>query len=256
VQLAALGLTATACNVRQPDTAPPTSIRGQYIWGAEVNVFRPCDSDLEYWVVADPETMFSLRDQYVAFDLPPYEAVVAEVRGEFGPVLDCGFCEQYDGSFRMTEILAVESPGSEDCEAAVPADFHDAEYVIDSRPVTLSEGASDARPITRYVGHEVHKDLDGDGLEDVAFVLTHDGGGSGTFYYIVAALRTELGYVGSHGYLLGDRIAPGGAESGPGMSVRFEYLDRAPEAPMAAPPSIQRTVVLVLDRQSMRFVVE
>jgi hypothetical protein len=40
------------------------------------------------------------------------------------------------------------------------------------------------------------------------------------------------------------------------MSVRFEYLDRAPEAPMAAPPSIQRTVVLVLDRQSMSFVVE
>jgi hypothetical protein len=102
----------------------------------------------------------------------------------------------------------------------------------------------------------VHKDLDGDGLEDVAFVLTHDGGASGTFYYVVAALRTELGYVGSHGYLLGDRIAPRGAESGPGMSVRFEYLDRAPEAPMAAPPSIQRTVVLVLDRQSMRFVVE
>ena len=115
-QVLVLGLTASACGAQQPEAIPSDLVRGHYIFGLEVNVFSPCGSDLEHWVEAEPEILKSLTDQYWAFDLPPYEAVFVEFRGEFGPVLDCGFCEVYDGSFRITEVLAVRLLGPEDCE--------------------------------------------------------------------------------------------------------------------------------------------
>jgi hypothetical protein len=45
--------------------------------------------------------------------------VFAKVRGEIGPVLECGFCESYDGSFRVTHLLEMQSPGPEECVTAI-----------------------------------------------------------------------------------------------------------------------------------------
>lgn len=108
-------LLASACYAQQPDEVVSDMASGHYIWGAEVNVFSPCGSDQEHWVDADPEIVLALRDQYMAFQLPPYVAVFAKVRGEVGPVLDCGFCGDYDGSFRITEVIEMESPGPDTC---------------------------------------------------------------------------------------------------------------------------------------------
>ena len=77
---------------------------------------------------------------------------------------------------------------------------YDATYMIDGKSVTLKDGVSiiDAAPgsiskiTTRVFGNEVRQDLDGDGRDDVAFILTQDGGGSGTFYYFVAKLMVGL----------------------------------------------------------------
>ena len=92
----------------------------------------------------------------------------------------------------------------------------EATYTINGNRVTLVHGISvaDAAPgsatkiTTRYFGNEAMHDLDGDGRPDTAFILTQDTGGSGVFYYAVAALNTPKGYVGSQGFFLGDRIAP------------------------------------------------
>ena len=78
-------------------------------------------------------------------------------------------------------------------------DHKNAEYVIDGREIQLTNGVSVLeiktgamlKITTRYFGNEVVKDLNGDGRKDVAFLLTQDSGGSGTFYYVVAALNTE-----------------------------------------------------------------
>jgi hypothetical protein len=95
--------------------------------------------------------------------------------------------------------------------------------------------------------------LNNDGREDVAFIVTQDTGGSGFFYYVVAALHTTSGYVGSEGYFLGDRIAPQTTESGSGSTIIINYATRRPDEPMVAQPSIGKTVVLGLDQETMRL---
>ena len=91
-----------------------------------------------------------------------------------------------------------------------------ATYYIEGKAVTLVNGIAEteaapesaAKVTTRYFGNEVKHDLNDDGLEDVAFILTQETGGSGAFFYFVAALNTPTGYVGSQAVFLGDRIAP------------------------------------------------
>ena len=86
-------------------------------------------------------------------------------------------------------------------KVGTPKDYKDIEYMIEGKKVTLS-GAY------RYFGNTLVTDLNDDGRDDVVFLVTHEPGGSGTFFYAVAVLTTEDGYAGSDGYLLGDRIAP------------------------------------------------
>lgn len=136
----------------------------------------------------------------------------------------------------------------------------DATYIINSQPVAIRNGifemeaapGSASKIITRYFGNEVKHDFDGDGREDVAFILTQEMGGSGTFYYVVAALNTKDGYVGSHGLLLGDRIAPQTTEMGKGNIIVVNYADRAPGESFAVPPSIGKSLWLLLDPKTMQ----
>ncbi len=135
-------------------------------------------------------------------------------------------------------------------EMATAADYKEAEFVIEGERVRLGSDAA-------YFGNELKTDLNGDGREDVAFVITHSPGGSGTFYYAVAALNTDHGYVGSDGYFLGDRIAP--QSTALSMNPRqknvvvFNYADRAEDEPMTYRPSIGKSVYLKLDPASMQW---
>jgi len=139
--------------------------------------------------------------------------------------------------------------------------YKDAEYVIEGQRIRLSQGVAEtevapgsaSRIITTYFGNEVATDLDGDGREDVVFLVTQNTGGSGTFYYAVAALNTERGYVGSEAFLLGDRVAPQTTEKGKGKIVIVNYADRAPGEPFTTSPSVGKSVWLLLDSQTMQF---
>jgi len=112
---------------------------------------------------------------------------------------------------------------------------------------------SASKTITKYFGNEIKKDLNGDGKQDIAFLLTQDTGGSGTFFYVVAAINNENGYSGSHAFLLGDRIAPQNTESGPQNSIIVNYADRAPQENMTVSPSIGKSIRLILDSNTMKF---
>ena len=107
-------------------------------------------------------------------------------------------------------------------------------YTIDGQPVTLINGKS---ATAQYFGNEAMGDLNGDGLPDVAFILTNNPGGSGTFYYVVVAIKTSTGYKGTNAILLGDRIAPQTTEIKNGELI-VNYADRKPSDPMTASPSI------------------
>ncbi len=150
-------------------------------------------------------------------------------------------------------------------QAVAFADYKDAEYIISGMRVRLVDGVAEtevapgsaSKLVTRYFGNEVVTDLDADGRADVAFLLTQDTGGSGTFYYVVAALNTERGYVGSEGLLLGDRIAPQTTAVSQNPShkgvIVVNYVDRAPGEPMTTQPSVGKSLWLKLDPGAMQF---
>jgi heat shock protein HslJ len=150
-------------------------------------------------------------------------------------------------------------------QAYAAADYKDAEYMIDGARVRLVDGVAETEAApgsaskisTRYFGNELRTDLDGDGREDVVFLITQNTGGSGTFYYAVAALNTERGYVGSDAYLLGDRIAPQTTEVSRNPShvrvIVVNYAAHAQGEPMTARPSVGNSVYLKLDPASRQW---
>src|SRR3989344_8079127 len=133
--------------------------------------------------------------------------------------------------------------------------YKDATYVVDGTRVKLENGFSEieaspgsaSKIVTRYFGNEVTQDLDGDGREDIVFLLIQEGGGTGVFFYVVAALNKEAGYEGSHALFLGDRIAPQTTEKGKGKIVIVNYAERAPDESFGARPSIGKSLWLILD---------
>lgn len=141
------------------------------------------------------------------------------------------------------------------------SDYKNTSYIINDQNVKLIDGMSTiestpdsaSKTITKYFGNEIKKDLNGDGRQDIAFLLTQDTGGSGTFFYIVAAINNENGYLGSNAFLLGDRIAPQNTESGTQNSIVVNYADRAPQEPMTVRPSIGKSLRLIFDSNTMKF---
>lgn len=145
------------------------------------------------------------------------------------------------------------------------AHYKNAEYMIDGQRLRLKDGSAEsevapgsaARISTRYFGNELKTDLDGDGREDVVFLLTQSGGGSGTFFYVVAARNTERGYVGSEALFLGDRIAPQTTEVSQNPVhknvIVVNYADRKPGEAMTVQPSVGKSIWLKLDPQTMQF---
>lgn len=133
-------------------------------------------------------------------------------------------------------------------------------YKISGETVKLTDGLYEAE-ITpgsvskyqvRYFGNEARGDLNGDGIEDVTFLVTQNTGGTGTFYHVVAAVATSSGYVGTDSVLLGDRISPQTTEIRDGKLI-VNYADRKPGEAFTAQPSVGKSIVLLLDRQSMQF---
>jgi hypothetical protein len=127
-------------------------------------------------------------------------------------------------------------------------DPRNATYAINGQPVTLVNGAAEepAAPgsaekiVTRYFGNAAEVDLNDDGRMDSAFLLTQITGGSGTFFYVAAALQNPAGtYQGTNAIFLGDRIAPQSTNIDPNNPAQFivNYADRAPGEPMSAQPT-------------------
>lgn len=138
-------------------------------------------------------------------------------------------------------------------------DYKNATYTVGGERITLKDGIAEresapgsaSKVITRYFGNEIRKDLNGDGKEDVMFIMTQEGGGSGTFYYAVAGIKTDTGYQGSDALFLGDRIAPQSTESGPERSVIVTYADRAPGESFDVQPSVGKSVRVLLNPETM-----
>ena len=144
---------------------------------------------------------------------------------------------------------------AEDRTAQTALDPLNATYRIAGQPVCLVGGRSEhpaapgsATTIRTVVWRQpVYADLDGDGDVDAAVVLIQDPGGSGTFYYVAAAININGRYRGTNTVLLGDRIHPADIAIRNHVLV-VNYLDRHPEEPLGAMPSVARTTALVVQQ--------
>ncbi len=140
-------------------------------------------------------------------------------------------------------------------EAQPGRDPLNSSYSIEGEHIRLAEGRCErvylpgaaTKAVTRVWRTPVSGDLDGDGDEDAALVLIHAPGGSGTFYYVAAALQQNGAYLGSAAVLLGDRIAPLNLRISNGV-ILVDYADRRPDEPMAAVPSERKTRPLGWER--------
>jgi len=105
---------------------------------------------------------------------------------------------------------------------------------------------------TAYFGNESHGDINDDGIIDVGFIVTRDSGGSGTFYYAVAALWMSDGnYIGTNAVYLGDRIAPQTTDIRQSI-FKVNYADRNKDEPFSTPPSTSVTAYLYYQDGELR----
>lgn len=139
--------------------------------------------------------------------------------------------------FGLNAYIYEEKQGDE----GFVVDYKTATYYLSGAEVHSGEGG------LTYFGNEVRGDLDADGDEDIAFLVTHQPGGSGTFFYLAGAINEGGKYTGSNLMLIGDRIAPQTTEyrdlGAPyGARVIVSYADRAPGEPFTTEPSVGKSL--------------
>jgi translocator protein len=130
-------------------------------------------------------------------------------------------------------------------------DYKNAEYRVDDVSVKLDGAPATDGLVSAFFGNELFSDLNGDGRDDVTFLITRSGTGSGTFFYVVSALNTARGYAGSSAFFLGDRIAPQSTAKGSGRVIVVTYADRAPNEPFTTKPSVGKSLSLSLELSTM-----
>jgi heat shock protein HslJ len=129
-----------------------------------------------------------------------------------------------------------------------------ATYVIGDQKITLVNGFAETSAVphsstkitTEVWGTPEFADLNGDGQEDAALILIHSSGGSGTFYYVAAAIRYADGYHGTSAVLLGDRIEARNIDIS-NNRITVEFLDRARSDAFSAPPSVPMKQLVIYD---------
>jgi hypothetical protein len=133
-----------------------------------------------------------------------------------------------------------------------------ATYLIEGQPVRLTAGycelpaapGSAMKSRTAVWGQPEYGDMDDDGNTDAAVILTHDPGGSGTFYYVAAAINVNGRYQGTNAVLLGDRIGSAEIAIRSGAAV-VKYADRRLKEPMSTAPSVNKSTVLILKNEKL-----
>jgi hypothetical protein len=132
-------------------------------------------------------------------------------------------------------------------------------YLIETQPVMLVDGHAERtvsqnsaiRITTKILEAGVAGDLNGDERDDVPLLLLQDPGGSGSFFYVAAALGTVNGFRGTNAVRIGDRVAPRGVQIY-NHTMIVNYMDRYPWESFAAEPSVHRTRTFVVENGQLR----
>lgn len=136
-------------------------------------------------------------------------------------------------------------------------DVKNISYTVEGETLTLVDGkvlkdiapGSAAKKTIMIFGEPVYGDLNGDGEEDAAVMLTSSGEGSGTFYYAVLAIASGTSYTSTNALFLGDRIAPQTIEIRDGNAV-YNYAERNAGEPMTTEPSVGKSLWVHYDAKT------
>ncbi len=107
-----------------------------------------------------------------------------------------------------------------------------ATFIIEGDSVTLSEDGE-----AEIIGEATYGDINGDKDEDAVILIAESGGGSGVFIYVAGYVSGPVGYKGTNGVFIGDRISPQSVSIKSGV-VTVKYLDRKDDEPFAAEPTV------------------
>ena len=126
-----------------------------------------------------------------------------------------------------------------------------ATFTFDEGPITLSSGkGEEAGNEVELLGEKASGDLNADNKEDSVVLLASSGGGSGVFVYVAAYVSGPVSYKGTNAVFVGDRISPESLSISNGV-VTFNYLDRKPDEPFAAEPTVPASLQFVYRNGSL-----
>jgi hypothetical protein len=162
----------------------------------------------------------------------------------------CGSSSEVTSKETQTDSSQTESQAAPD-----PAN---AGYYIDGILYTLVNGELE-QPIEessavnkfKLLDFKASGDINKDGTDDVAVVLTNDSGGTGTFYYL--SIFTSGTPIVENTYNIGDRIEVKDLKFADNK-FQVTYLDRSPEEDMASDPTIEITTIAEMDEENSTFV--
>ncbi|HLV17678.1 MAG TPA: hypothetical protein VKY70_09440 [Pseudomonas sp.] len=91
------------------------SLAGHLVMAPRMQVFVPCHAQEPLWVVVDDALREQLFTRYAELVDEPGEEAFAQVRGTVGPALDCQWCRDFPGSFRLEAVLEYREASATDC---------------------------------------------------------------------------------------------------------------------------------------------
>lgn len=134
-------------------------------------------------------------------------------------------------------------------------------YMIEGESFILIRGKSEkeilpgsATKIKTSVWNGAERgDLDGDGIYDGAVILIHEPGGSGTFYYVAAAMKDpeDNMFAGTNAVLLGDRVSVDDISIEEEV-IMVDYNIRGEDDPMTTTPYIAVTGRFIVEEGELK----
>lgn len=142
----------------------------------------------------------------------------------------------------------VEKPVVASTPSSIAYIIDGTEYQLNKDGVYTAPSAPGSAGMTTVslFGEPVYGDLDKDGDEDAAVLLTYTTEGSGTFFYAAIARKNGDIYTSTNTLFLGDRIAPQTVNIQDGRAV-YNYAERKESDSMTTPPSLGKSLWIHLD---------
>ncbi len=104
-------------NITRSRSKQPEKVSGFLVFGIEVQSFRPCDSDKQYWwEITDDISWNDLQTHYKGITTKPYEKVFAELLVEEKGKPTDGFSAAYENVLLITEIVEIRPINTDDCK--------------------------------------------------------------------------------------------------------------------------------------------